>query len=292
MRDEAQAVLSPCASGAISPNVALMQLCLAFDDEATARRALRHATQQATGRARERLSSVDALWRATPSAFDLVHAISTSVAENGEGCESPAEWAKAFDAAATISPEASGALYSLGRRDLLDAATAEVAATLRARGLLGYSRTALEIGCGAGRFLRALSAEVAHVVGLDISTVMLAKANDRCADLTNVRVIKGDGWRLSQFDDEIFDLVLAVDVFPYLVAAGEDVVSANMGESHRVLRLGGRFVIFNYSYRGLDDVDQNEVGVLAGRAGFRVLANGERHLRLWDGAMFDLERIP
>lgn len=291
MHDEAHAILARCALGTIPPGIALMQLCLVSPDEIAVHQALDQAMKRAIGCAWGRLSGANNLRRGTPGAFALVKTIAANAAGNGDGCEGPARWAKRFDAAAKISPEASVALYSLGRLDLLEAATDEVVTDLRVRGVLGRNCRALEIGCGIGRFVHALSGEVTDVTGLDVSVVMLAEARKRCANLTNVRLVQGDGWHLSQFDSGAFDLTLAVDVFPYLVAAGEMVAKSNFEEVHRVLRPGGRFVILNYSYRG-PDADRQDVSTLARQIGFRTLASGARHLRLWDGALFDLERMP
>jgi SAM-dependent methyltransferase len=291
MPEDLAATLAGCAGGEIPAGIALMRLCLA-NDENTARAALARAIAASQGPARERLDAVERLWRSTPEAFTLVKRVAHTGEEELTEAGDVTRWARAFDAAAAISPEASVALYSLGRPDLLAAATDEVVDMLRALRLLRPEGHVLDIGCGIGRFVKALAPHVAHVTGLDVSPRMLAEARRRAAGLGNVRLVQGNGRDFAGLAAAAFDLALAVDSFPYLVAAGSDVVAANMCEIKRVLRPGGRLVVFNYSYRGDQAADRAEIAELAGRLGFRLLRAGERRFRHWDGALFDLERLP
>ncbi len=260
-----------------------MQLCLEAHDEPAARAALAHAIRTSEMSGRGNLVALAKLWEETPGAFPLIKTITAR-----EGKE-PAAWAEVFDAAAKISPEASVALYSLGRRDLLSDATREVVELLDRYRLLGSDRIVLEIGCGIGRFVEALAPQVKQIVGLDISSGMLEEARRRCAGLPNVHLVKGNG-RDFGFADRSFDLVLAIDTFPYLVASGEDVIERNMREAHRVLRSGGTLAIFNYSYRGAIEADRRDLAALARAIGLRIVRDSEQNLRLWDGALFQLER--
>ena len=290
MREDPAATLARCAGGEIPAGIALMQLCLAADETA-AREALAEALRTAEGPARERLGAMAALWRATPGAFGLVRTVA-EIADAAPGGDGIARWARTFDAAAAISPEASVALYSLGRSDLLAAATEEVVARLKGLGLLRPESRVLDLGCGIGRFVTALAPHVAHVTGLDVSARMLAEAERRAIGLGNVRLVQGNGRDLAGLDATSFDLALAADSFPYLVEAGPDVVASNLRDIRRVLRPGGRLVILNYSYRGDEAADRRELAELASRFGFRTLRAGERPFRLWDGVLFDLERLP
>ncbi|MFC7396138.1 class I SAM-dependent methyltransferase [Chelatococcus sp. GCM10030263] len=291
MPEDLAATLAGCAGGAIPAGIALMRLCLAGDED-TARAALAQAIAASEGPARERLRRVERLWRTTPEAFTLVKRVARTSEEEPAETDDVARWAKAFDTAAAISPEASVALYSLGRPDLLAAATDEVVGALRALGLVRPEGHVLDIGCGIGRFVAALAPHVAQVTGLDVSPRMLAEARRRAARLGNARLVQGNGRDFAGLAAAAFDLALAVDSFPYVVAAGPDVVAANMREIKRVLRPGGRLVILNYSYRGDQAADRAELADLAGRLGFRLLRAGERRFRHWDGALFDLERLP
>src|SRR5205085_11138264 len=105
---------------------------------------------------------------------------------------------------------ASVALYSLGSPKLLDAATEEIVACMRAWSLLGPDRVVLEIGCGIGRLLERLANDARLVIGVDISRGMLAAAQDRCAGLPNVALVQGSGRDLAAFSGSGFDLVYAV----------------------------------------------------------------------------------
>ena len=195
-----------------------------------------------------------------------------------------------FDRLVGISPEASVAAYSLGDPALLAAATQEIVDWLRGRGLLAGRPAVLDLGCGIGRLAAALAPEVGGVVGLDASPGMIAAARARCAGIPGLRFVLGSGRDLSGLPDAAFDLVLAVDVFPYLVQAGADLAAAHVAEAARVLRpAGGSLVILNYSYRGLAQ-DRMEVRCIASRHGFAVLRDGTRELPLWDGHAFWLRR--
>lgn len=191
-----------------------------------------------------------------------------------------------FDRAVATNEEASVALYSLGDPAVLAAATAEVVDALLAWDLLFPGCAVLEIGCGIGRFQAALAPLVGEAHGLDISPGMIAAARRRCAGLPNVHLELGSGRDLALYPDERFDLVLAVDSFPYLHAAGPEIVETHVREAARVLRPGGALAVLNWSYRGDLDEDAEEFGQLCAAAGFDVTAAGDLPFEIWDGAAF------
>src|SRR5436190_678057 len=91
----------------------------------------------------------------------------------------------------------------------------------RLDGILGSQRLGpdvsfLEIGCGIGRIAQAFSPRVRHFHGLDISPKMLSAARRRCVDLQNVTFSLTSGRDLSSLADHSFDVVAAVDSFPYI----------------------------------------------------------------------------
>jgi ubiquinone/menaquinone biosynthesis C-methylase UbiE len=90
----------------------------------------------------------------------------------------------------------------------------------------------LDLGCGKGRFSRALSELGAQVIGLDLSAAMLSEA----MDLDRVRASA----RRLPFGPASFDRVVAVEVFEHLAPRAVDQVC---DEVRRVLRPGGTFVI-------------------------------------------------
>jgi hypothetical protein len=57
-------------------------------------------------------------------------------------------------------------------------------------------------------------------------------------------------------------------------------------EAARVLRPGGALLILNYSYRGDDTADREEVAALFAASGVAVERLGTRDLALWDAAAF------
>jgi 2-polyprenyl-6-hydroxyphenyl methylase/3-demethylubiquinone-9 3-methyltransferase len=90
----------------------------------------------------------------------------------------------------------------------------------------------LDLGCGKGRFSKALSDLGSHVVGLDLSSEMLAAAE-------GLARVRGTARRLP-FGPASFDRVLAVEVFEHMALESIDQVC---GEVRRVLRPGGTFAI-------------------------------------------------
>jgi SAM-dependent methyltransferase len=95
-------------------------------------------------------------------------------------------------------------------------------------------RRILDLGCGKGRFARALCRNGASVVGLDLSAAMLDEA-------TGIERVRASARRLP-FGPASFDGVLAVEVFEHLARPSLDLVC---GEIRRVLRPGGKLVIID-----------------------------------------------
>jgi SAM-dependent methyltransferase len=195
-----------------------------------------------------------------------------------------------FDRAVAIAPEAAVALYSLGSAETLGRATAEIAVRLDEWGLLGPNITALDIGCGIGRLELALAPRLRAMTGIDVSPGMIEEAQKRCAALANVGFAVCDGMSLAAFDGRCFDLIFAVDAFPYLVAADPALAERHIADAAHLLPRGGALVILNYSYRGDLDADRNAVADLSLRYGFTVERNGTRDFTVWDGATFLLRR--
>jgi ubiquinone/menaquinone biosynthesis C-methylase UbiE len=119
---------------------------------------------------------------------------------------------------------------------------------------------------------------------------MIARARERCAGLTNVRLEVSSGRDLAGLADSSLDLVLAADVFPYLVQAGSEVASRHVAEAARVLRPGGTLAILNYSYRGDIEADQRELAAFADASGFASIEEPRPAFRYWDGAVFLLRK--
>jgi ubiquinone/menaquinone biosynthesis C-methylase UbiE len=299
---ELQPIVARYLGGELSAQVALMQMVIASEDAG----AVRAAVDEVTAAVDEHSRAGDSIIR------DRVDAITRLVVENETGCgriaamlrsnidharpaptvdEGLAHVERLFDWSVSQSEEASVALYSLGNAELLEQATAEIVRQLERWGLLGPDRVVLQVGCGIGRFERALAGRVKEAHGIDVSGEMVRVAQRRCAGLPTVHLAKSSGRDLGMYADEHFDLVYAVDTFPYLVQSGRALVERHFAEARRVLRPGGELLILNYSYGGDIAADDAEVRELATRHGFTVLLGGERVFELWDGVAWRLGKI-
>ena len=275
-----EAVLRACVAGEISPQIAVARLVLSgAPDDAEA------LTARAAGEpAGSPLREVAALAAAHAPRLAKLGRIAAGGLDP-EGPDLLAATAALFDRLAGEEPEAAVAFYSLGDPALLAAATAELVAVVREWAPV-ERRAVLDFGCGIGRAAIAIAPYAGRVVGVDISGGMVEQARARAAGLANVSFEVSDGGALP-FPDAGFDLVLAVDSFPYLVRAG--VVEARLAEMARVLRPGGDLLVFNWSYRGDDGADAREA---AGAARFRVVRSGERPFAIWDATGYHLRRLP
>lgn len=294
-------ILARCLSGRLSPAVALMQLLIETEDAAQVRATVDEITSRAASLSR----SSDSLLR------DRVDDLTQLVVENEPGCEKIAEMLRSdvdsprpapsveegiafcerlFDWSVQQSEEASVALYSLGNPQLLERATREIIAQLELWNIISQKRVVLDIGCGIGRVAAELAPRVQEVHGIDVSSRMIEAALRRCAPLSNVRLTKGSGRDLREFSDSSFDAAIAVDTFPYIHQSGADLVAAFFRESARVLRAGGDLVILNFSYRGDDAADAEEVLKLANECGFDVIVKGDRPFVMWDALAFHLRK--
>jgi 2-polyprenyl-3-methyl-5-hydroxy-6-metoxy-1,4-benzoquinol methylase len=193
-----------------------------------------------------------------------------------------------FDRAVAHSPEAGVALYSFGDPAILAAATAEVVGWLEGAGLLRPGAAVLDLGCGFGRVAAALSPRCRSVLGLDVSAGMVAEARWRHAGLPNTRFETTPGRDLSALPAAAFDLILAVDSFPYLVQAG--VAEAHVADAARALRPGGALAALNLSYRGDPERDRADAARWAEAHGMALEVAGARPFALWDGGAFVLRR--
>jgi len=99
-------------------------------------------------------------------------------------------------------------------------------------------RRLLDAGCGDGTYAIAAAERGASVTGIDIAEPMLDAARQRAAEHhVDVRLERADV-RSLPFDDESFDVVLAVTVLCFVGDA-----DAAVREMARVLAPGGRLVV-------------------------------------------------
>ncbi len=273
------AVLDAAGSGALVAPLAAMHAVLATADAA----ALEHALARAEAR-----WGVGALAplraRLAPEVEARVRAVAAAVDHGPSGGAAPEATLRAlatsFDRAALRSPEAASALYALGDPDLLEAATAEVVDWLRSQRLMRSGARVVEVGCGSGRFLRALALEGAVALGVELSPGMAAAAAGRCAQLP-VAVALGSGADLAFVADDAADLVLFADSFPYVAQAGGDLPERMLAEAARALAPGGRIVVLNWSY-GDRAVAATERARLLARCGLVEADVAAPAWRAWD----------
>ncbi|MGD9616378.1 MAG: class I SAM-dependent methyltransferase [Alphaproteobacteria bacterium] len=280
MSDAAEAALAAYRSGNISAEIALMRIVLAIGDAAAVASRL-EATREPE------------LMRVARAHRHGLNGIASLVAAGlaAERSGSIAAIREQFDAAVALAPEAAVALYSLGSPKVLDRATAEIVARLREWRLVGADTDVLDIGCGIGRIERALAPDLRSITGIDLSPGMIAEAQVRCRGLGNVAFLCTEGCDLAAFAGRRFGLVLAVDAFPYLVAAGSGIAARHVADAALLLDPGGALAILNYSYRGDLDADRADIAGLAAAHGFVVERNGTSDFALWDGATFLLRKI-
>ena len=124
----------------------------------------------------------------------------------------------------------------------------------------------VDVGCGPGFYAAELLDQVGEngaVVGLDASPQMLAVAAHRCRAHANVDFLEADATSLP-VDDAGFDRAVCVQVLEYVPD-----VDAGLREIHRVLRPGGRAVVWDVDWATLSwhSTDPHRM---------------ERMLRAWD----------
>ena len=128
------------------------------------------------------------------------------------------------------------AAYSLNDPAVLAAATAEIVEWLAREGLIGPDRDVLDLGCGIGRVSAAIARRCRSVLGLDVSPKMVAEARRRHGAVPGLGFDATPGTGLAAIACGSFDLVLAVDSFPYLLQAGRAGADQHLADAARVLR--------------------------------------------------------
>lgn len=101
----------------------------------------------------------------------------------------------------------------------------------------GPGRRALDIGCGVGRFTRALASRFEQVVGVDVSHEMVRQARETAAHRPErLTFVEGDGVSLPVGSAE-FDFAWSYEVFQHMPSHG--VIQGNLREVRRVLKADG-----------------------------------------------------
>ncbi len=264
--------LALCRVGAISPEVALARLLLSG-----------LSPMQIAGR----LGAGDGAIRALLDRDGLEALYAMLAGIDHRTPHDVAAMRAMFDAAVARAPEASVAAFSFGDPAILARATAELVAWLDAAALLGPEFDVLDLGCGIGRVAAAIAPSVRSVLALDVSPAMLAEARRRHGTVPGLHLAVTSGTGLGFLSAGAFDLILAVDSFPYLVQAG--VAERHVADAARLLRPGGTLAILNLSYRG-DAADRADARRWAAAHGLALGHDGARCFALWDGIAFTFRR--
>lgn len=148
----------------------------------------------------------------------------------------------------------------------------------------GPDETVVDIGCGVGRMTRALSRRVGRVIGIDVSSEMLARAREANAGYDNIEWLHGDGASLAGIDDASVDGCYSFVVFQHLPSA--EMTLGYVREMARVLRPGG-WALFHVStdpavHRQRPPL-RDRIKALVGRA-----PRGQTN-RAWLGSSVDLD---
>ncbi len=98
-------------------------------------------------------------------------------------------------------------------------------------------RSALEIGCGPGRLMRAMSRHFSEIHGVDISDEMIRLAGDQLKDIPQAHLHVTPDSSLSMFRDSSIDFVYSYTVFQHI--PDRNVVLNYLREAGRVLKPGG-----------------------------------------------------
>jgi predicted TPR repeat methyltransferase len=274
--------LTGCLSGHITAEGAIAQLLLAGENAASIRNQVRAVRDGSAA-----WLELDRLAQAAP--LERLRRMLDEAGVDHAGATTTHGIAALFDRAVAESPEASVALYSLGDPARLQRSTEEIVQWLRRMNLIGPSHNVLDLGCGIGRVAAAVAPHVRWLLGTDVSRSMLQQATIRCHAARNVSFAMNSGQNLAAIGDGRFDLVLAVDSFPYLMQAG--VAESHVADAYRILRSQGRFVLLNLSYRNDLAADQADAERWACGHGFSLQQSGVSPFRSWDGVAYVFTRI-
>jgi SAM-dependent methyltransferase len=274
--------VSLCLAGEISVPTMLARLVMNGASVAAVREILA---------ARPEARSLRAQVETRMPALQKLHTMWQRAAVDHDSAGGPGSIAAQFDTAVMHAPEAAVAAYSLGDPDLLAEATAELVAWLKREALLPPGADVLDLGCGIGRVAAALIPPARSVLGVDVSKGMIAEANRRHGDIAGLTLRHTEGYAFDFLPSGVFDLVLAVDSFPYLLMAGSAIAARHIADAARVLRPAGALAIFNVSYAADPAADIATMSDWAAAAGFRPLHRGEQPFSIWDATVFTFRRL-
>lgn len=113
------------------------------------------------------------------------------------------------------------------------------------------SHDVLDVGCGNGLTPHRIAERAKSIHGQEYAPVLLEKARQNTAD--NLTFSQGDV-RKMEFEDASFDRVYSQRVLINLNSREEQLLA--MKEVHRVLRLGGVFLMLETSKEGMESISK------------------------------------
>ena len=128
-------------------------------------------------------------------------------------------------------------------------------------------RSAVDIGCGEGRFSRILSERGASVVGIDITPTMITEASARGCD--GIRYCVSNAECLP-FRDASFDICVSYITLVDIVGYGEAIA-----EMARMLKPGGELIVANLGFVTASDGWERDEG------GNRLYHRLDRYAEEW-----------
>ncbi len=90
----------------------------------------------------------------------------------------------------------------------------------------------LDIGCGIGRVLKPLAKHFHALVGIDVSSTMIAQSKSWLSEYPHVTTFENSGMDLREFEDQSFNLVYSYVAFQHMPRL---VFEQYLGEINRVL---------------------------------------------------------
>ena len=118
--------------------------------------------------------------------------------------------------------------------------------------------TALEIGCGVGRLLRAAAQHFGRVIGVDVSQGAISQARRLLADLPQVEARLGSGVDLSFLPDASVDFAFT---FAALSSMPISVIVNYLAELARVLKPGGILRLQVYLGKEQDTREEDTIAI-------------------------------
>ena len=116
----------------------------------------------------------------------------------------------------------------------------------------------LEIGCGIGRVLKPLAPYFKELVGVDVSSEMIAQSKIWLADHPHITTYETSGVDLQEFPHNRFDLVYSYVAFQHMP---RPVFDRYLGEIHRVMTPNG-YLAFQLPIGHLQDAPlEDTIGI-------------------------------